>query len=232
MFKDWPNSFWLDAHDRSALVASFADRGLDLSQFETRTERHRYNNGLEEEIYLLRRYLFTLEDAGLLNYPITLKKAESPDFQGSMNGATYGIEVTEATSPADQREMTLAETHDGPTPRGSYGGRYKSGSFGFQDERDLAADVIKALRRKRAKANKWSTSISTLDLLLYANGNHWPSEVKYVAAILEPLLRRWEGALNKGTSIQRIAVIKGRSLIIWKRSEALQIFEVSDRLHK
>jgi hypothetical protein len=42
-------TFTLNAIDRQTLREGFGDRGLDLSSFKTRQERHRHNNGVEEE---------------------------------------------------------------------------------------------------------------------------------------------------------------------------------------
>ena len=44
----------------------------------------------------------------MLRYPLNLEKTESPDFFGACANETYGVEVSEATSAIDQREMTLA----------------------------------------------------------------------------------------------------------------------------
>ena len=167
-------SFNIDARDSSSLAEAFGDRGLDLSHFPTRTARKRANNGLEEELYVLRRYLFTLDAAGLLPYPLRISKSETPDFAGNARGNALGIEITEATSPADQREMTISERSGQPALLGTHGGRYKGGiqdgappERGRRADRDLTSDVLRAIRRK------WGLPFETpsVDLVLYANGN-------------------------------------------------------------
>jgi hypothetical protein len=166
--------FSIDAPDTCSLVAAFGERGLDLSHFPSRTARKRAGNGLEEELYILRRYLFTLDVAKLLPYPLKLSKFETPVFVATAGGEAFGIEITEATSSADQREMTLAERSGKPALRGTHGGRYKGGirdgappDRGRRADRDLTSDVLRAVRRKRALPY----TTPKVDLVFYANGH-------------------------------------------------------------
>ena len=63
-----------------------------------------------EEEYFLGVYLFALGRHGGLDYPFTLKRAESPDFVLiEKSSAVIGLEVTRATEPWLQRAMTSAD---------------------------------------------------------------------------------------------------------------------------
>ncbi len=72
-----------------------------------RTEGRRHHH---EEEYCLGAYLSALGRHELLNYPFTVKRGESPDFMlTEKSGAVVGLEVTRATEPWLQREMTIAD---------------------------------------------------------------------------------------------------------------------------
>jgi hypothetical protein len=117
----YEDAFAVNVVDRGSLAMAFGERGLSLAHFASRTDRHKAGHGIEEEIYLLRRYLSTLEASGELQYPFDVCKSERPDFLlTDHRGCCLGLEVTEATTMADQREMTLAgrkdTPHDSETP--------------------------------------------------------------------------------------------------------------------
>jgi len=228
-------SFDIDARDSSSLALAFRERGLDLSNFPTRTARKRANNGLEQELYVLRRYLFTLDAAGLLPYPLRLSKSETPDFAGTARGNAFGIEITEATSSADQREMTLSERSGQPALLGTHGGRYKGGirdgaphERGRRADRDLTSDVLRAIRRK------WGRPFETpsVDLVLYANGNaNMMSDFPTFHPLVSSRLDRWSGPISKRGKVRRIAIIKERKLILWDGPERTIVLELRESLH-
>ena len=144
-----PNHFSFEANCYDSLRRGFGDRGYDLTKaFSDRKTRHRHNNGLEEEIWILRRYLFTLASENILNYPLSLQNHESPDFIGTYQGLL-----------------------------GTFGGRYRHGASGGPNtrshtpERDLTADVLAALIRKRKKIKKHYKPTTKIDVVIYANSN-------------------------------------------------------------
>jgi hypothetical protein len=72
-----------------------------------RTESRRHSH---EEQYCLGIFLLALGRHGLLEYPFTVKQGESPDFViFEKSGEVTGLEVTRATEPWLQREMTRAD---------------------------------------------------------------------------------------------------------------------------
>ncbi len=222
--------FRLEAWDSSSLHKAFGERGLDLSHFPSRTARKRASNGLEEELYVLRRYLFTLADAGLLSYPLRLSKSETPDFVGSAGGSMMGIEITEATSPLDQREMTCSERSGRATPLGAFGGRYRGGirdggrqERGRRADRDLTSDVLRAVRRK------WELPYLTgsVELVLYANGNaNLMSDFPTFLPLVVSRLDRLAGSVARRVRLQRIAIMKERKLIVWDGPHRTTVLKV------
>lgn len=174
----WPEEFRISANDECELNDGLGDRGRDLcSYFPNRQERHRFRNGLEEEIWILRRYLLTLSKNGLIEYPLKLRNSESPDFFGSLKELVYGIEVTVATTTDDQKAMTFHSRNSSiENPEtclvGYYGGRFKGGASGDAPERALSGDVLAGVERKAEKTNRgvYETT-DRLDLVLYGNSN-------------------------------------------------------------
>lgn len=209
--------------DRCSLIRAFGERGLDLLHFPTRAARKRAHNGLEEELYIFRRYLFSLEAAGMLSYPIGLMKGETPDFTCWSNDIVWGVEITEATTRADQREMTLEERSEQPALLGTFGGRYKGGirdaahpERGRRADRDLTSDVLRAVRRKHGLLY----NSAPVDLLLYANGN---ASMMADFATFSPLvcqrLNRWSAAVTASGKVRRVAIMKEPKLILWDGPE-------------
>lgn len=200
--------------DVPSLSTAFGSRGLSLSHFSSRAERHQANGA--EELYLLRRYLFTLAANEILRFPFTIEKHESPDFLCTDDvGDVFGIEITEATSIKDQREMTLAERTQKPSPLGKFGGRYQGGATGDAPERDATAEIMKAVHRKSLKARNWR-NLSGLELLIYCNSNASRlCDTSRAFVELEPRLQRWFSALVQNTAIHRVSVILGDQLAIF-----------------
>jgi hypothetical protein len=226
--------FSIDVHDTPSLVEAFGERGLDLSHFPTRTVRKRAGNGLEEELYILRRYLFSLNAAGLLAHPLRLSKSETPDFVGSVNGEAFGVEITEATAPADQREMTLTEQSGKPALLGTHGGRYKGGicdgappERGRRADRDLTSDVLRAIRRKWALPYK----VPGVDLVLYANGNaNMMSDFATFLPLVCRCLNRWSAAIINRGKIRRIVIMKEQKLILRDGSGHTTVLKLNEQL--
>lgn len=63
---------------------------------------------LQSELWCLRKYLRALSQNGHVAFPIKVEKQETPDFLVS-GVRTFGIEVSLATDPWDQKEWTRAE---------------------------------------------------------------------------------------------------------------------------
>ena len=122
------------------LMGSIGEYGRQVDARPQRTKD-------QKEAYCLRRYLLSLANCGLLDYPLAVEKCETPDF--IVTGTEcFGIEVTEATDEVDQREYTKA-AKSGVTmwSDGRFGGR---GTFvGVSHERLWLSYVRKAIQKKQ-----------------------------------------------------------------------------------
>jgi hypothetical protein len=98
----------------------------------------------EKEWWCFRRYILTLAEAGQIAFPISIMKSERPDFRCQFGPRFIGVEITEATHPRDQRELTLIDKQDAMVLRGSLGGRFPNGAGGVGPERTWLADVLRA----------------------------------------------------------------------------------------
>ncbi len=138
----------IEIHDAEAFDDAFADVGRRV---RPRTNGRTHD---EKEWYVLRRFLKCALLKGYFKCPVRICKAKPPrpDFRIDLDGIATWIEITEATSEADQKEMTNIEKSDTEViVNGELGGRYADGAFGNRPERDWAADVLRAIRRKRRK---------------------------------------------------------------------------------
>jgi hypothetical protein len=109
----------------------------------------------DKEWYVVRRFLKHAISEGCFALPISVQKEmpPAPDFVLKRDCAVVGyVEHTEATVEVDQAEFTLSERAAELTScHGEFGGRYSEGAVGDRPERDWAADVLRAIRRKRSK---------------------------------------------------------------------------------
>jgi hypothetical protein len=127
----------------------------------------------DKEWFVLRRFLTTALSAKLFELPIAISKLPppAPDF-----AATHGpsqkaalIEITEATDPSDQREMTEFEkSNENAMLLGAFGGRFSDGAS--QPKFPWASDIIDAILRKQDKSICISTA-QERHLIVYPNSN-------------------------------------------------------------
>lgn len=125
----------------------------------------------EKEWFVVRRFLKVALREGILKAPISIKQQTPPlpDFGLEMGNAAGHLEVTEATDPADQKEMTAFERSGNSMMfLGGYGGRFSDGVS--QPGRPWASDVIDAINRKRGKAIFEKPEIGR-HLVIYPNSN-------------------------------------------------------------
>jgi hypothetical protein len=107
-----------------------------------------------------------------------IEKAERPDFRCTFGSRALGIEVTEATDPRDQQEMTEFERTGATATLGTFGGRFKHGAA--NPENAWLADVLKQLGAKSPVMDAYPSPMPEYRLLLYTNSNagrltyHWP----------------------------------------------------------
>jgi hypothetical protein len=125
----------------------------------------------DKEWFVVRRFLKVALGEGVLKAPVTIQKQQPPlpDFGLQFGDAIAHLEITEATDPADQREMTAFE-RSGKSMMllGEFGGRFSDGAS--QPGRTWASDVIDAINRKRGKAI-FDKGDAGRHLVIYPNSN-------------------------------------------------------------
>jgi len=108
-----------------------------------------------KEWFVLRRCMGTALATGVFDLPIKIAKAEppEPDF-AAIHGRTHKpalIEITEATHPDDQREMTeFARRGKNAILLGDFGGRFAGGAS--QPKFVWASEICDAVLRKQTKS--------------------------------------------------------------------------------
>jgi hypothetical protein len=127
----------------------------------------------DTEWYVVRRFLKEGLLAGVFKPPLSVRKVSppEPDFvlEGSDGKTMALVEITEATDPADQREMTEFERSKQPAMLlGGLGGRFAGGAS--QPGRVWASDVLDAVARKEAKTICSSSAVER-HLVIYPNSN-------------------------------------------------------------
>ena len=201
-----------------SLIGQLGDLGLGPLDRLTRTKA-------DKEIYCLRRYLLTLGHNALLEFPLSIKKSETPDFK--IGGAsTFGIEVVEATDPTDQREYTLAARSKKKIWKdGEFGGRGKGGFFGDWPEHLWESYLVEAVKRKMAL----SYSTARTKILLYSNSNAGGHvEAETAVQLIKQLLVQQPELQQAWNNIDEITIIKGDT-IIFDVARASRLLALYDR---
>lgn len=138
-----------------------------------------------EEIYCLRRYLFPLADSGLLRFPFTATKSETPDFILKWpQGKTIGLEVTKATRQEFEADLTRfdrkQETKAYPSdPAADTMELSFVGWAGNEVERQWVEYVLASIANKLENIDTYS--VGECDLLIYDNTPTGAPDLKMVA---------------------------------------------------
>lgn len=108
-----------------------------------------------------------------------------PDFILTLaSGEPLSLEVTEATTEEDRLAIKKGRRADKPCMVGELGGRGEAGWMGDRPEREVAADINQAIRRKEGRSYEGPVA-----LLIYVNSN--PGSVIHdiyrLGACLKPL---------------------------------------------
>jgi hypothetical protein len=157
-----------EVRDIGSFDAAFGDLGLEVGPRTGATKRTQ----ADKEWYVVRRFLASGLRAGLFTAPFTVERLDppAPDFGlRSPNCSVNGfIEITEATHPDDQREMTETEYSGKATLLGEHGGRFADGAS--QPGWEWASDILDAIRRKQRKAI-YLLPDAGRHLVIYPNSN-------------------------------------------------------------
>ncbi|MGE0061894.1 MAG: hypothetical protein AB7T86_07430 [Xanthobacteraceae bacterium] len=145
----------------------FGDLGLKVGPRTGSNKRTKE----QKEWYVVRRFLKEAIREKIVEPPFSIEKGLEPlpDFVLSYDGSSTLIEITEATHPDDQREMTEFERSDQNSILiGGLGGRF-SGGLGNPGH-PWANDVIEAIERKSEKSI-FAPNKEIRHLVIYPNSN-------------------------------------------------------------
>jgi hypothetical protein len=190
----------IEANNAASLRLAFGEYGRGVPERSLRCSQDR-------EAWCLRRYLLTLADSGRLSFPLRVTKFETPDYK--VEGVTnFGVEVTEATTQRDQKEMSKSEKLGRVSGFGEFGGRGRDGWLGNDAERTLIDDIAASLEKKSSKSWK----CQPVRLLIYPNSNAsvvacWDEAVKMLQGDVER--SRFENFSDK---LSEVSVIAGNQL--------------------
>lgn len=199
------DSLLVSARDRGGFTRAIGQLGAECPDRPDRTSYDR-------ELYCLRRYILTLEDHDMLDFPLQIRKSETPDFIFDRAGAPlFGLEHSEITNAADQREMTLA-AKSGATvfSQGEFGGRGRGGFFGREVEEFWLHDLKLAVSKKLSRV--YSTRRTKLLLYSNSNGGSFLS-AEDAKALLQNYLLSNPQEISAWSAFDEISIIKGQSLL-------------------
>ncbi|MGY8632126.1 hypothetical protein RAD15_06485 [Bradyrhizobium sp. 14AA] len=153
----------------SDLDAAFGDLGTNIGPRTGANKRTQE----AKEWFVLRHFLSAALRVQMFELPIAISKTEppAPDFTSRLGiaGRAALIEITEATHPDDQREMTEFERSGKSLMLlGDFGGRFADGAS--QPKVAWASDILDAILRKRDKSICTSDA-SDRHLVIYPNSS-------------------------------------------------------------
>ena len=108
------------AQKPSDIWEQMGDRGMNVGPRYGKNKR----SNQDEELWCLRRLLDVLVEHNKIDWPLSVQQSDAPDFSVTENCVSYGLEVTQAISSEDARELTEAErSQSGVYFIGDFGGR-------------------------------------------------------------------------------------------------------------
>lgn len=207
-----PKTSWrISARDKTELFSQFGSLGIRVPG---RTEP---KDQFAEEIYCLRRYLFPLADGGLLRFPITAAKTETPDFLLNwQQDATIGLEVTKATRQEFEADLTRLDRRQKTKyyPSDLTAGAMQlsvAGWAGNALEKEWVDYVLASIADKLEDINTYS--VGGCDLLIYDNTPTGAPDLNMVAEAVRLKLSRSPLCSSNGRSFGVVSVIRDPWLI-------------------
>lgn len=125
----------------------------------------RRDRTLERELWCLRRYIGTLLNNGHWDFPCSIHRGVAgieADFVAEFNDECIGIEITEATTPHFQQELSSSEGNEGLYMDSM------DGWVGDLPERMWHENIVSAIFKKAGKIGAYKNAKRT-DLLVYSN---------------------------------------------------------------
>jgi hypothetical protein len=206
-------SVWqITAGDPVELFAQFGAVGIRVP---ARTEP---KDQFAEEMYCLRRYLFPLAHNGLLRFPLTAVKSETPDFilNWPQDTMTIGLEVTKATRQEFEADLTRfdleQETKHYPSDRAEGTMDLSvAGWAGDAVERELAEYILASSSDKLEDIDTYA--VGKCDLLIYDNTPTAAPNLKVVAEAVRLNLSATSPSSKNGRRFGIVSVIRDPWLI-------------------
>jgi hypothetical protein len=220
------------------LFASAGDLARQLGEIDSsvprRTEGRRAHH---RERYCLVRYLSTLARSSLLEFPLRVRKWESPDFILVLpDGTVTGIEITEAGSESSQRAATRLEKNPGGAFLEGEDGIRLPGeelrelpSFGDEPERELTSILLDAVDKKLEALNRGHyEKVDRYELLIYDNSHLvLLARLGTVARLLKPALTECLQRRGAALAFNSISVVRDSELL-YDCTGAATVFETGD----
>ena len=183
------------------------------------------------EPWIMTRLIVTLADADRLEYPISIKWRDAPDFEIAINETRIGLEITEAipTGYANYAAISARDYPDAPMEPSlfRFGGKPPSpselrerlangttrspGWSGDEPEEEWARHILEAIVKKVSKfANPTFTVYPENWLAIYGNLPLFAVQIEAAAAKLAPQLYEiW----SRRPSFQRVLVQEGETIV-------------------
>jgi hypothetical protein len=201
----------ISARDKTELLSQFGSLGIRVPD---RTEP---KNQFAEEMYCLRRYLFPLADAGLLMFPLTAAKSETPDFILEWpQERTIGLEVTKATRREFEADLTRLDRKQETKhyPSDSTAGAMAlsvAGWAGNALEKEWVDHVLSSVTDKLEDIDTYS--VGGCDLLIYDNTPTGAPDLNMVAEAVRSKFTGTSPCSNGGRRFGVVSVIRDPWLI-------------------
>lgn len=201
----------ITASDSADLLRQFGTLGIRVP---TRSEP---KDQFAEEMYCLRRLLFPAAKKGLLAFPLTVAKHETPDFLLTCPvEGTVGIEVTKATRKEFEADLTRLHRNQGTKhyPSDLSQGTMDlsvAGWLGDAAEREWVQYMIACVKEKVVDLESYSVGRS--DLLIYDNTPTAVTELKKAAEALRLELGKNPIFSGNGRSFRVVSVIHDPTLV-------------------
>lgn len=216
----WPLRSYMDRTNEDKLELEANSKEEFLTKLEALPSdvgpRLKRRSQEKKENFAIKHYFKLRAEQKMVEYPVRLKKNESPDYLVQEGAKQYGIEITEATFESYQYLLTANEKH--PDMRFEpdvfiYGTDYPietikkylkphdskisgPGWGGVQAENYASGWARDSLIKKMETVEAWSSEVKDgLRILLYQNCPAWIHDIK---ALGNSLNRRIKESIEEG----------------------------------
>ena len=192
----------ISARDKVELFSQFGSLGIRVP------DRTKPKDQFAEEMYCLRRYLFPLAHNGLLKFPLTAAKSETPDFILEWpQERTIGLEVTKATRQEFEADLTRLDRkqttkHYSSDPAAGAMDLSVAGWAGNALEAEWVEYVLASVANKLEDIDTYS--VSGCDLLIYDNT---PTGAPNLNMAVEAVRSKLPGSFPGSNNRRRFGVV-------------------------